>query len=594
MADQLVVQRFRSQAKLGGSHTAFFYCRKRDQKWSRISWRSYLHQVEKLAWALQDLGVKKGDFVAIMAQNRPEWIITQLAIWSVGGVCVPIDPSFSQRNKIYILKHVECSFLIVDAYEDDWNSLPVKQIMVFDDPEKRVNPRENMRVHLYSDAIAGHSQSLTPFHLQQEVEYHDRALVLYTSGTTGQPKGVVHTHGNLIEAMNVLPKYLLNDSAHGTNRGGVDRLFSFLPLSHVAEQALVVLGSLSCGHEVAFARSMHTLLEDLQRCRPSILLCVPRLWEKMYEKVQASLLTVPLWKHLAFDFGYLLGHVARVDGHRVTTQGSRFKALGKISDLLVSQKIRERLGLTHCRLLFTGSAPTSPEVIKFFGAFGILIREVYGLTENLSLGMINDSEEILIGSCGKSFEGSEVRIESDGEICLRAPWLFEEYYKNQSATKAVYKPGGWFKTGDLGRLDEQGRLWISGRKKQLIKTSGGKYVAPRPLEQRMLSWPEVEEAIVVGDGRKYCVALIAIRPKSDKQTAKERHSAIRVQLKQSLEKLNRPLASYETIKRIGVVNGQTIAGMDRTEKRLNRAQIADENIQFVDRLYHSEDVVVFE
>jgi len=244
-------------------------------------------------------------------------------------------------------------------------------------------------------------------------------------------------------------------------------------------------------------------------------------------------------------------------------------------------------------MFVTGAAPTRPEVMRFFGAFGVMIREVYGLTENLCLGVLNDAHEVIIGSCGKPFPGNEIRIAEDGEILFRAPWMFKGYYKNPVATHEVLSEDGWFATGDLGALDNEGRLRIVGRKKELLKTSGGKYVAPVPIEDNLKSHPIVKDAMIVGDGKKYCVALVSL----EDETAKAFNSDERKEeLKKLLLRVNENLASFESIKRVGVMKESfTIENGALTPTlKVKRSVVAKQKEEFIDRLYRSDDAVVYE
>lgn len=561
---------------------AFYYCRTRDHKWVTMTWKRYRDEVAALAqWLLQQ-GVSKGDRIALLSPNRPEWIITDLAILSVGAVSVPIYATTSPADVSYILDHSESKMLFIDNLDriPYLSDKKLGLIVCFDKAPKRQMEGYTSRVAALSSVLHdARSQFQKPVDLDEE----DVATIIYTSGTTGTPKGVIHTHGNLAAAMRSLEPIL----AHAP--GQPDRYFSFLPLSHVAERVLVEVGSILTGSEVSFARSIDTLAEDLQRCRPTIVLCVPRLWEKVYEKINANILIANPVKKGMFHLAKSLGARRMIGNHVPLERSRQWGPL--VSDLLVGKKLREKLGFDRCRMFLTGSAPTRGEVMRFFASFGIVLREIYGLTENLCLGVQNEAEESVIGSCGRPFEGNEMRLAKDGEIQFRAPWMFKGYYKNPEATAEVLDADGWFSTGDLGDITPDGRLRIVGRKKELLKTSGGKYIAPVPIENSLKGFSLIKEAVVIGDDKKYCVALVtldedAIRSK-DVETYKD-------ELKSHLKKVNEELASYSSIKRIGVIKeGFTVENNSLTPSmKLKRNVIVDRYTDFIETIYKSEDTVI--
>ncbi len=546
VAGMTLPQIFFEQAERRLEQKAFYYCRGRDHKWVSMSWKRYREEVSLVAQWLEQQGLRKGQRIAIIAANRPEWIIVDLAILSLGAVSIPIYATSTEADVNYVLEHSESELLFVDQLDrvPYLSKHPIKTIVSFDKASKKAAEGFNARIFSLSNII--HEGSGETFKLPH-FDLNDEATIIYTSGTTGRPKGVVHSHGNLTAAADAI-KVLLEAPA-----GKTDRFFSFLPLSHVAERILVEVGSIITGAEVAFARSVETLAEDLQRCRPTILLCVPRLWEKIFEKINSTLLTAPTLRRGIFSLAKTLGQ-QRKKGDLILRKSSWGSI---VSDALVGKKLRERLGLDETRILLTGSAPTRPEVMEFFGSFGLLIREVYGLTENLCLGVLNDADEIVIGSCGKPFVGNEMRLASDGEIEFRAPWMFKGYLKNEEATREVLAADGWFSTGDLGSIDEAGRLRIVGRKKELLKTSGGKYVAPVPIEDSLKALSLIKEAIVIGDNKKYCVALIALDEELLRASGSDQYKE---QLKNHLKKVNEKLASFESIKRVGIIKeGFTIS-----------------------------------
>lgn len=574
-------EKFFEQATKRPEAVAFYHCRVRDHRWVTMTWNRYREEVTNLAGWLLSKGVVKGTKVAILAANRPEWIIADLALLSIGAVSLPLYPTASAADVQYILDHAEVESIFVDSLEriPFLQDHKFKSIVSFEKAPKKQMEKFKGMVSSYSSIVSDNQLAIKR---PSAVSYDDIATIIYTSGTTGKPKGVIHTHGTLAEAMRASFPLLENPE------GKIDRIFSFLPLSHVAERMLAEVGSISTGSEVAFARSIDTINEDLVRLRPTILHCVPRLWEKIYEKVHARLLTTHPLKKGVFILAETLG-AQRFDGKTIRRKTN---LATQISDSLVGSRLREKLGLDRARLLATGAAPIRPEVTRFFGSFGMLLREVYGLTENLCLGVLNDHDEIVVGSCGKPFQGNEVKIGDDGEIFFRAPWNFKGYYKDPEATRAVLSEDGWFATGDLGSLDANASLRIIGRKKEMLKTSNGKYVAPTPIEDRLRESPLVKDAIVVGDERKYCVALVVL----DEDGVQSAKGQAKDELKKLLKQVNEPLASFETVKRIGVIkepfsieNGSLTATL-----KLKRKVVTGRNEPFIERLYHADETILFE
>ncbi|MBC7662078.1 MAG: long-chain fatty acid--CoA ligase [Chitinophagaceae bacterium] len=573
-------EKFFEQAALKQEATAFFYCRPQDDRWVTMSWNRYRDEVATLASWLLSQGVGRGAKVALMSSNRPEWIISDLAILSIGAITVPVYTSASAHEINYILNHSECEWIIVDTIDrvSPLDRKGLRGLVSFN--KFAESTAQELGIPAYAYAATVHD-TVTPIKAPVQMNQDEIATLVYTSGTTGLPKGVIHTHGTIAEA--IYSSQQLIESPEGT----IDRFFSFLPLCHVAERCLVETGSIGMGAEVAFARNIDTIAQDLPICQPTMLLCVPRLWEKMQEGILAKLHSASPVKQIVFRIASFMGG-SRVQGNHIdaSANGGIFPAL---SDVLVGKKLREALGLNRVRMFITGSAPTRPEVQKFFISFGMPIREVYALTENFACGVVSLEDDILTNSCGKPFPGAEVKIAEDGEILFRAPWNFKGYYKNEQATAEVLSSDNWFATGDLGSLDAAGRLFIVGRKKELLKTSNGKYVAPVPIEDSIKANPLVKEVMMVGDSRKYCVALIALENPVVDDKARE-------SLVAWFDKVNKPLASYEAVKRVGILKeGFTIENGSLTPTmKVKRNAVVKAKEHFIDEVYASKDFVVVE
>ena len=558
--------------------TAFHFFHAGKNQWLEITWAQYWTKVHTIAKFLRTKSIQQGDCVAILSTNRPEWIICDLAIQALGAVSIPIFPNAHGQDISYILRHSESRALFIDIETRMTSvSLPesLKPSCVF------CFEHDEFKNLLHSSEVTQASTaSISP---------QDLATIVYTSGTTGVPKGVMHSHSNLIAAAHAI-KNAVNEGKSEQP----DLFLSFLPLSHVAERALVEIGSLATGSPVVFARKVETFIEDAIMWKPTILLCVPRLWEKVYERINNNLKSSSVARRSVFKLALRLGQ-RRIKGSRILKKRDSL-ITSKVADRLVGEALKRKLGFERIRLFLTGSAPTRPELIKFFGSLGIFIREVYGMTENLCLGNYTGPDEIRLKSSGKAFPQNEVRIASDGEILFRAPWNFKGYYKDPRATAETLSAEGWLATGDLGRVDQDGYLFITGRKKELLKTSNGKYVAPVPLEDDIKAQELVEDAIVIGEGHKYCVALVSLSAPKQGLTDPEACAQMESHLKQLLETINKSRARHEQVKKIGILKkGFTIeSGLLTPSMKLKRREITTRYDSLIKKLYESDHSILWE
>lgn len=567
---QLTTMFFESAAQ-NPSAVAVRFCDKEAAvpTWHSWTWQEYADEVRHLAGWLRGQGLGRGDRIAILSANRPEWIVADLAILSIGAISVPIYATSSAKDISYILEHSESKAIFIDQetrLRDITCQIPDVKVS-FSEPGLK----------------ALRMEKISPLSTPEVMSPDDLATIIYTSGTTGMPKGVMHTHGNLSAAA-LSAVQVLNDET----KTGPDRFFSFLPLSHVAERLLVELGSIATGSEVVFARGVETLVEDLKIYPPTVLLCVPRLWERVHERIRTNLKTASKGKKAIFELALKLG------SSRITDQGILEKrdatTQSRISEVLVAKKLRKALGMDRVRTFLTGSAPTHPNILKFFASLGIFIREVYGLTENLCLGVYTPHDVIVIGACGKPFPNNQVRIAEDGEILFKAPFNFKGYYKNPEATADVLRADGWMGTGDLGTLGDDGLLRITGRKKELLKTSTGKYVAPVPIENELKKNPLIADAMVVGDNQKYCIALLSL------DSSHVKPETLDDDLRQIVESINESLANHESIKRVGILkSGFSVEDGTLTPTlKLKRNAALNKYQPFVSKIYSASGMVIRE
>ncbi len=482
--------------------------------WRSITWAEYGTAVHEAAAGLIELGVDAGDRVGILAGNQPRWHMADVAILACAGVSVPAYPSAASSQLAYVLAHAGCRACFagdrdqlaklllahrrLPALEhivvlgDAPDGLDDELMMTFDDlcAIGRDRLRREPRV------VDERSEAIRPESL---------ATIVYTSGTTGPPKGAQLTHANITATVASV--------ASAVPVGPTDRFLSFLPLSHIAERVVSHAGQVTSGGETWFARSLGTLAEDLRACRPTIFFGVPRVWEKFRAAILDELGRSPRpVRALAERYVQLgLAHVDARDAERSHGPMPLRDLLAYLAlDRTIGARIRSKLGLDRGRVFVSAAAPIDAELVRWFHAIRVPVAEVYGQTEDCGPTTMNRPGRIRIGTVGEPLPGVDVRIADDGEILVRGANVCAGYYDDPPATAELLTADGWMHSGDLGSLDPDGYLRITGRKKDLIVTSSGKNIAPQDIETRLRAQPLLSQAIVVGDRRSYLTALLAL------------------------------------------------------------------------------------
>lgn len=476
---------------------------KRGGVWEKKSYRKVGNIVRKLSLMLNAWGVRKGDHVAIISENREEWVITDMAIISIGAVNVPIYPTLSEEQIRFILEDAKPRILFLSG-EELYGKIEkigyrFEEVVAF---EQFQTDGVVFFQDLIKDADRINEDSLATFtSLMKEVSPDDLVCINYTSGTTGKPKGVMLTHRNFV--------FDILNSTKIVKIVPEDRFLSFLPLSHVLERMGGYYTPFLCGASIAFAESLEKIVENMKEVSPTILVSVPRLFEKIYSGVLTNIESASRLKKKIFHWSVRAGKLRikkEVGGAKLNAL-ERFKL--SVADKLVFSKLREFTGGKLERFI-SGGAPLSKEIAEFFWAAGMKIYEGYGLTETAPVLTLNGPGRVRLGSVGKAIPGTEIKIARDGEILVKGGQVMKGYYKNEEATREVIDGEGFFHTGDIGYLDEEGFLFITDRKKNIIVTAGGKNVAPQPVEDAIKQSPYIAEAILVGDGRKFISALIVL------------------------------------------------------------------------------------
>jgi long-chain acyl-CoA synthetase len=534
--------------------------------WRSISWRQYGENTKHVGLGLVALGLRPKDVVSIIADNCPEWLYTDMGVVSVGGVTNGIYTTDSPKQVEYLVNDSDTCFFFAGDEEQLDKILEVRsrcpglvKIVVFD-TEGLHNFRDDevMPFTALLDLGAEFERN-HPGIWDQIVEIlrpDDLAILVYTSGTTGPPKGAMLSHSNIL--------FQLGYTDAIARLGEGDEQLSFLPLCHVAERTVSVFSPLESGATVNFAESLETVPENLREVGPALFFAVPRIWEKFYSSVALRMKEATPLGTLAYHWAMRTG--MRIADQRIagTAPGAGLKILHRIADFLVLDNIRRSLGLHRVRGAATGAAPIAPELIKWFMALGIDLREVYGQTENCGLATAVPRSRIKLGTVGLPRPDTELQISPDGEILLKGPHVFMGYYKNPQKTAETIVDG-WLHTGDVGKIDEDGFLRITDRIKDIIITAGGKNITPSEIENQLKFSPYIADAVVIGDRRKYLTCLIMLDPDTVAQYAQEhsipftnyaslcRTEPIRELIQGEIEVVNRQFARVETIKEFRLI-----------------------------------------
>lgn len=585
---------FERQAAAMGSRTLFLV--KRDGAYQPITWEQAAGDVRAFSLFLLARQVNQGDRVLLLCENRPEWGIADLAVQSIGAWTVPLYPSLTDADIRVIAVDCQPVAAVASTSEQVHKLIggtrhirSLRAVIVID-------PAQQHHAHVtpWADALAQGRERGTRLrdlarHRAEQMRPEDTATVIYTSGTTGEPKGVMLSHRNFLSnvaaCLEVLPIR------------GSDTHLSFLPLCHVFERMGGLYLMLSVGARVAFVESMDTVPDNMREVRPTIMLGVPRFFEKLYDRIQEGIRQAPPAKRRLAEWALRVGRAwaaQRLAGQPVPVT---LALRQRLASRLVFRKLKARMG-GRLRFFVSGSAPLAREIGEFFYSAGVIILEGYGLTETSPVIAANRLSKPRFGSVGPPIPGVEVRIAEDGEILTRGPHVMQGYYNKPDAT-AVAMEGGWFHTGDIGRFDADGHLCITDRKKDLIKTAGGKFVAPQKLEKLFVADPFISQAFVYGDKRPYCIALLV--PNADRlrrYAEQERIAGVSVgELVRDpqvtgfywarVQELQQGLAGFEQVKTIALLDQEftQAAGELTPTLKVKRAAVAERYAALINSLY---------
>jgi long-chain acyl-CoA synthetase len=569
---------------------------KRDGHWVPISSDELLERVKDIAAGLYAIGIRHGDRVALLSDSRVEWTLADAGCLFASAVDVPIYPTLTPPQVQYILKDSGASALFLANREKFFELKQIlaecpqiKHVIFFD--AEGITPADGLTLAQLEERGRGLEQIDVELidRLAAETTPDDLATIIYTSGTTGEPKGVMLSHGNLVSN--------LIDSTGHLVIGKQDTVLSVLPLSHVYERQAMYM-YLHHGIAVYFAESLQTIGANLREVRPTILVGVPRLFEKIYARIHEHATaagkvneTILLW-----SVDVAREYADYVSNHRPLPAALKFKH--GLASKLVFSKWQEAFG-GRIRLLMSGGAALSEDLARIYIGAGIPIIQGYGLTETSPVVTASGLDDYRVGTVGKPIPGVEVRIAEDGEIEVRGPNVMRGYYNKPEETRAAFTEDGWFKTGDIGTLDADGYLRITDRKKELFKTSGGKYIAPQPIEQAIKGSRFVNQVVLIGSERKFPAALIVpvweqlesycklkgIEVQSRSELC--RHPRIIDLLQRQINALTPNLARYEKIKKVALIENEfTIEGGELTPTLKVKRRVIDEKYRdVIEKLY---------
>jgi long-chain acyl-CoA synthetase len=543
---------------------------KKNNEWIKITTKDFLNQVRNVALGLHSLGVRQGDKVAIHSENRSAWVISDLAITSIGAVTVPLYTTQPEEQTSYILKHAEVKAIFISSEDLAKKTLPICKshnigtIIIYDDIVID-NTHSFKNLQKIGESL-NHSDETLFKHLQDDVLPEDLATICYTSGTMGEPKGVMLNHKNLVHG-SLAPVCRV---FHMQNPQENDVVMSFLPFTHIFEHC-AIYGYIYCGTPVYIVSDLTQFREDVIQIKPVHFTTVPRLLEKIYVTITYKILHEKGLKGILARWAIRLTEKFEL--------GNTGFGLS-VADKLIYRKIRNQLG-GKVRGITSGGAALSPKIMRFFNAIGICVGEGYGLTETSPGVAMYIPQKLRFGSVGKAMTDVEIKIASDGEILVKGPNVMQGYYKDMQATNEILVDG-WLHTGDIGYFDEDGNLFITDRKKELFKLSTGKYVAPAPIENKLICSPFIEQVVLLGDQQKYCGALIYPNPEfSNLEEDTKEH------IQKAIDEVNKDLPSWERIKHFVLLETPMSVETGELTPTLKKKRriIREKRIKDIEKLY---------
>jgi long-chain acyl-CoA synthetase len=576
-------------ARRYGSAVAVRY--KEDGRWVDRSFDQVLEVARSLSLGLIDLGVAKGDKVSILANTRPEWTYFDFAALSAGAVVVPIYQTNSPEECQYVLENSDAKVVVVEDDEQMEKIREIRDQLPLLEHVVRMTGSSDDAISLDDLAARGAARDASEWEARwQSVGKEDICTFIYTSGTTGPPKGCIISHGNYRAMLDMVNETSVIEPG--------DVTYLYLPLAH-SFALLIQFGSYDLGTTIAYwERDPQKILPNLGELKPTYFPSVPRIFEKIYTAATSGMEKEGGIKKAIFDWSIAVGKKVRAAERSGRKPGFLLRKKYEFADKQVLSKIRGLFG-GNLRLAVSGAAPISPEILRFFDAAGVLVLEGWGMTETSTAATISTPDDFKVGTIGKPFPGCEVKIAEDGEILVKGPNVFQGYYKNEEATRETIVDG-WLHTGDIGEIEPDGFIKITGRKKDIIITAGGKNITPANLENEIKQHPMVSQCVVVGDRKPYLVALVTLDPEDAVAYAKEhglpedpeqlaRNPDILKAIEAHVDTINEKFARVEQVKKVAILPrdlSQETGELTPTLK-VKRAVVASKHEDEIEALYAS-------
>ncbi len=534
--------------------------------WHDITWNQYDHYVSCVAYALISMGLKKGECASIIGDNCPEWVFADIGIQCCGAATAGVYSTNAWQQVEYVIANSESRFFFVENEEqlDKWlhfrEKAPLLEKVIVWDTEGLSDFKDPMVMTF--DALielGAQKQKENPGLLEariKTIDPEDLSVLIYTSGTTGPPKGAMLTHKNCVW----MGRAITSNNPIYDN----DEILSFLPLCHIFEQLFTILAHFDVGHVVNFIESMDTVTDNMVEVSPTVGHAVPRIWEKYYSVILIRMADATWFKRTVFNLALSIGK-------KRATLMMEFKPVPallhwqyRLAHFLVFRKLKKRLGFERIRVAYSGAAPIAPEILHFFHSIGINLMEGYGQTEGTGVTTTAILGEVKFGTVGVPLEGVSIKIADDGEILVKSPGVFKGYFKNPEATAETIVDG-WLHSGDIGVIDEDGYLSITDRKKDIIVTAGGKNITPQYIENRLKSSLYINDAVVIGDKRKFLSCLVIIDEDNVVKFAQDNkiqfstykdltaHEQIKALIDSEIKTVNDTLSQVEKIKKFTIL-----------------------------------------
>ncbi len=577
--------------------------KKRDGVWQGATWNEYYDRARAVGLGLWSLGVRKGEMVSLLSENRLEWLYTDMGSLGIGACVIPIYPTLACEDIAYIVNNSGSKVVVTEnavQLQKVFSILErcpgLERIIVMEAGDATGHPKEMGFRELMDLGRQCHAGDPALFErLAEAVTADDLATIVYTSGTTGLPKGAMITHGNIfwvVQSLDQIRPHFATDR---------DCTVPFLPLSHVFERIAGHFYGMYCGITSSYAQSIDTLLADFAEKRPTMILAVPRVCEKVYQKIMAQVKEQPPFRQKVFFWGQRVGNRISELREKRRPIPLSLKLKYRIAYAVIFRKLQDKLGGRVTWMTASG-APTAPEIIRFFNAAGITVIQGYGMTETTAPATMQSLADYRIGTTGKPIPGEEIRIAADGEILIRGGNVIKGYWKLPEETRESFTPDGYFMSGDIGMFDDDGNLLITDRKKNLIITSGGKNVAPQKIENLFMADPLFTQFMVIGEKKKYLTALCNINLEQAARLARQENIAFHdpadllenqqflALVQRCVDEKNGRLGAYENIVQFRIVKSEfSQEGGELTPSlKLKRKVVLEKYRSLIDGMYGKE------